>query len=75
MNVKIPRHLRDTVKKKHPEKWVLKHFVSSEQQRTCISVFGDQKVPCQTQCGGFGAFAIFSGLATARLFPVFSFRD
>jgi hypothetical protein len=39
-----------------------KQLGSSARQHTCISVTSDKKVPCQAQCEGFGASAIFPGL-------------
>jgi hypothetical protein len=53
--------------KETPGKLGMKQLVSSVRQRTCTSVVGDQKVPCQAQCDGFGASAIFLELVTARL--------
>jgi hypothetical protein len=47
-----------------------KQLCSSTRQHTCTSVIAGQKIPCQAQCDGYGASAIFPRLVTAILFLV-----
>jgi hypothetical protein len=53
MHKKILNCLRDSAKRKCPEKRGTKELVSSTQQCTCTSSVGGQKEPFQSECDSF----------------------
>jgi hypothetical protein len=62
MYIRILHHIRDAVRR-CPENlaqhsWCLLHNNSP------ASVVDGQIVPCESQCDGFGAFAVFPGVVT-----------
>jgi hypothetical protein len=62
MYVGIHHHFRDAVKEKDLEKWAQSSWFLLHNNALVI---GDQRVPSQAQCGGFGASALFPRIVSA----------
>jgi hypothetical protein len=70
MYVEILRRLKDAVRRKHPENWARNSWFLLLDNTPAHGLLVLKQIPCEAQCDGFGASAVFPRLVIAKIFLV-----